>query len=176
MLNLLKINQINIMRITITPEDIIKRCLWNPYKYFILKDKKDSEITKIINNNHELELSEEDAFVIGLLKTVISNNLINHFSNHIIDVVQNKSIVSNNRVFIGKPTILKEVINFKSNFPEDYNGDKKFVKSVDALNTHINKIYKQLEELETISVQIKDKSITCLVSNDVQRIITKNNV
>lgn len=164
------------MRITITPEDIIKRCLWNPYKYFILKDKKEAEIAKIIEKNHETELSEEDAFVIGLLKVVISNNLINHFSNHIIDIVNNKSIVSNNRVYIGKPTILKEVMNFKNNFPTDYNADARFVKAVDALNTHINKIYKLLDELEITSVQLKDKAITCVGSSDVQRIITKNNI
>ena len=39
------------MQIIITPEDIIKRCLWLEYKRFCLKDKDDGETKKIIEEN-----------------------------------------------------------------------------------------------------------------------------
>ena len=54
------------MTIRIYPEDIIKRCLWDNYVYYILGGS-DKEAEKILKENTEIEVTEKDALVIGLL-------------------------------------------------------------------------------------------------------------
>ena len=66
------------MKILITPEDIVKRCLWDNYVYYILDSNKEAE--KILLENKEIELTEKDAFVIGLLKVMETENLIHRFN------------------------------------------------------------------------------------------------
>ena len=56
------------MTIKIYPEDIVKMCLWDHYVYYIVGSEKESE--RILKENKEIEISERDALVIGLLKTV----------------------------------------------------------------------------------------------------------
>ncbi len=56
------------MKILIYPEDIVKRCLWDTFTYYIVGSEKEAE--KILKENAEFELSERDAIVIGLLKVM----------------------------------------------------------------------------------------------------------
>ena len=62
------------MKIFITPEEIVRLCLWDLYSYYIVGSEKESE--KILKENKEIELSEKDGYVIGFLKTMESDNLI----------------------------------------------------------------------------------------------------
>jgi hypothetical protein len=56
------------MQIIVTPNDIIQRCLWDKYKRFCLHDNNEEEIKNIVEANKPVSLSENDAYVIGLLK------------------------------------------------------------------------------------------------------------
>ena len=58
------------MIIKIYPLDIVKRCLWDHYVYYIVGSEKEAE--RILKENNEIELSERDALVIGLLKIIES--------------------------------------------------------------------------------------------------------
>ena len=42
------------MIITLTPEDIIKRCLWLEFKKFVLKNKTEKEIEQIVQKTNLL--------------------------------------------------------------------------------------------------------------------------
>jgi len=82
------------MKIAITPEDLVRRCLWDHFVYYILGSDKNAEI--MLNENKELELSEKDALVIGLLKTIETDNLIHKFNTYVVDFLTNKSINNSN--------------------------------------------------------------------------------
>ena len=78
------------MKILISPEDIVKRCLWDSYTYYILGSEKEAE--KMLKENAEVELSERDALVIGLLKVIETDNLIHKFNTYVMEFLTNKSI------------------------------------------------------------------------------------
>jgi NAD(P)H-hydrate epimerase len=79
------------MIIKIHPEDIIKRCLWDHYVYYILGGS-DKEAEKILKENAEIEVSEKDALVIGLLKVIETDNLIHKFNGYVMELLTNKSL------------------------------------------------------------------------------------
>ena len=58
------------MQITILPEDLIRRCVWDNYVYYIVGSEKEAE--KILLENKETQISERDALVIGLLDAIPS--------------------------------------------------------------------------------------------------------
>ena len=68
------------MQIIISPNDIIQRCLWDKYKKFCLHEKDEKEIEKIIESNKPVSLNENDAYVIGLLKVIETDNLRRDFT------------------------------------------------------------------------------------------------
>ena len=66
------------MKITIFPEDLVKRCVWDNYTYYVVGSEKEAE--KILKENKEFDLSERDALVIGILKVIETDNLIHKFN------------------------------------------------------------------------------------------------
>ena len=74
------------MTIKIQPEDIVRRCLWDNYVYYILAGS-DKEAERLLAENQEMEISEKDALVIGLLKVIDTDNLIHKFNNHVVEPV-----------------------------------------------------------------------------------------
>ena len=73
------------MQIKITPEDILKRGLWDYYTYYIIGNEKESQ--ELLKNNKEFIISEKDAIVIGLLKVMETDNLIHRFNDYLIYVL-----------------------------------------------------------------------------------------
>jgi len=69
------------MKITITPEEIVKRCLWDTYVYYVVGSEKEAE--RMLKENVEIEVSERDALVMGLLKIVETTNLIHRFNTQV---------------------------------------------------------------------------------------------
>lgn len=145
------------MTITVTPEDIIKRCLWKNYKKFCLKGYSSKDVDKIIEENKPFPLSEEDAYVIGLLKVVQTYNLVHRFKQYINEVIEENSTVqkidNQRKILINRNTLINESLNFKNNFPEIYNQDETFMKKINEVNEYINNKVKEIEELEVIEVQ-----------------------
>ena len=56
------------MQIQVFPTDLVVRCCWDSYVYYVLGSDKDAEL--ILKENKEFEISERDALVIGLLKII----------------------------------------------------------------------------------------------------------
>ena len=158
------------MNILVTPEDIIRRCLFSSYKKFILKDKTKAETIKIIEDNEIHSLSENDAYVIGLLKVVETDNLVHRFRLEIEEFIKIKTTVNNERVIINKTAIVNEISNFKNRFPEYYVTDKYYQEKIDELKVFIDEVYEKVIALESIEILFKDKKFMYVFSKEVNKI------
>jgi hypothetical protein len=159
------------MIITITPDDLIKRCLWTEYKRFCLKDKNDEELSKIVNENSPVKLTEEDAYVIGFIKIIETENLIHRFNIELEDILRVKSTIQEDMVLINKSSALRFVLEFKDRFPVYYKPNDIYKKAIDELFIYVNEKYKEINALKTYNVLVKQKMITYVRSQDVKKII-----
>ena len=162
------------MIISVTIDDIIKRCLWLDYKRFVLKNKSEQEIREIINDNKPIVLSENDAYAIGLLKCIETDNLIHRFIVHIKEILNIKSTIFDNNVFISVRVIENEFESFKKRFPVYWNSDKLYSNSIEDLNEFINNIQSELQKIEVFEFKIKERNIRYFSSKDIKKLIEKN--
>ena len=171
------------MNILVTPSDLIKRCLWLEYQRYFLsvqdpitgkkKLKPKDEITKFIQEDKPMVLKEEDAFVIGLLKVVETPHIVYRFKDHIEDYLKIKSSIINNRLWILKNIILKEIITFKDCFPEEYNAPFEYKKGIEDMKKFVDNLYSEIEKIEPTKITDKDEKIKDYVSsNQVKNILT----
>jgi len=162
------------MQILVYPEDIIKRCLWTKYKKFVLKDKNDEEVDKIIEENSPVVLSENDAYVIGLLKVIETDNLIHRFNLHVDDFLKIKSTINKERVIINKSALLKEILEFKDMFPDAYKPNTEYLEAIIDMKKYVVDVYEKVELLEIIQVPQRDGKIyTYVLSSDVNKIVKR---
>ena len=70
------------MKIEICPEELIKRCVWDNYVYYIIGSDKEAE--KLLKENLTIEISERDALIIGVLKIMETENLIHKYNTYVI--------------------------------------------------------------------------------------------
>ena len=172
------------MQILVTPSDIIKRCLWLEYQRYFLtvpdsitgkrKLKQREEITKIIQEDKPLVLKEEDAYVIGLLKVVETPNIVHRFKDHIEEYLKIKSSINNNRLWILKNVILKEVITFKDCFPDEYNPPFEYKKGIEDLKTFVDNLYSEIEKIEPTKIPDKEGKMKDYVSsNQVKNLLSE---
>lgn len=161
------------MQILITPESIIKRCLWTKYQKFVLKNLKKDEIDILIQENKIINISENDAYVIGLLKTVETDNLIHRFKLHIEDFLKIKSTINNDKVIINKSSLLKEIIEFKDMFPEAYKAKSDYQNAIDMMKKYVVEIYEKIDKFDIIKILINEKMYTYVLSSDVQKLIKR---
>jgi hypothetical protein len=159
------------MQILITPEDIIRRCLWLDYKRFCLKNKNEDEIKKIIEDNAIVPLKEEDAYVIGLLKIVETPNLIHRLKEHMEEILKIRSNIFNNKLYIIKSVAVKEIEQFVLRFPSEFKPPFEYKKGIDDLKTYSQKIYNDVQSLTAQPFQIGDKTYMFISSNTVKDII-----
>lgn len=159
------------MQILITPEDIIRRCLWLEYKKFCLKDKNEEEIRKIIEENNPVVLKEEDAYVIGLLKVVDTPNLVHRLKEHVNEVLKIKSNIFNNKIYIIKSVAMKEISTFTQRFPEGFKAPFGYKQGIEDLKIFADKIYSEVDKLQTHPFQNGDKTYTYISSNGVKDIV-----
>ena len=159
------------MQILITPEDIIRRCLWLDYKRFCLKDKNEEEIKKIIEENKPVVVKEEDAYVIGLLKVVETPNLVHRLKEHMGDILKIRSNIFNNKLFIIKSVALKEISQFVQRFPEGFKAPFEYKKGIVDVKEFSERIYLEVDKLPTSAYQNGDKTYTYISSNSVKNIV-----
>ncbi len=157
------------MQIIVTPNDIIQRCLWDKYKKFIIYEKNEDDFKKIVEENKPFSLSEEDAYVIGLLKIIETDNLVHRFNENILDILQIKSNVIDDELYINKTIITKEVSAYISKFPEYYKPPFNYRQAIDELKKYIETVDKEIGELEIINVKNKDKIFAYFRSKDVRK-------
>jgi hypothetical protein len=170
------------MIVTITPEDLIKRCLWNNYKKFILKNDSDEDIEKLVEENKPFAIPEDDAFVIGLLKIVQTDNIVHRFKQDMNEVIQIKSTIkkveNEKKVLINKSSIINDCINFKNHFPEYYKADSDFKEKIKELNEFINEKVKEIEEIPIIeiitTINNKKKKFIYVQSKEVSKLFKLN--
>lgn len=159
------------MILTVQPSDLIKRCLWSEYKKYSLIEKSEEEINKIIIEDQPFVISEEDAYVIGLLKVVETDNLVHRFKLHIEDLLKVRSNLFDNKLYINRNIILGEVKSFKYRFPDSFKPNFVYRKSIDELFEYIDNVYTKLENLKTYPKIINEKNYVFLLSNDVKNIV-----
>ena len=159
------------MIITITPEDIIRRCLWSDYKRFVLKDKSEQEIQNIIAENKPIVLTENDGYAIGLLKIIETDNLIHRFTVHMKEMINMKSTIFDKNVYISVKIVENEFESFKKRFPDYWNADSIYKKSLKDLNDHILNLQNIIKDFEIFEFKIKDKKVKFFQSRDIRKIV-----
>lgn len=159
------------MNILITPEDIIKRCLWSKYKKFVLSNYKKVEIEQIIQENEIVTISENDAYVVGLLKVIETDNLVHRFRIEIEEFVKIKTTVNKDRVIISKNALLNEIREFKYRFPEEYKADKYYQANIDKMKNYVDEVYDKVDNLKIVEIIFKEKIITYVYSKEVNKIV-----
>lgn len=157
------------MQIIITPNDIIQRCLWDKYKKFCLGDKSDDDIKIIVNENNPMTISEDDAYAIGLLKIIETDNLIHRFNENVLDILQIKSNVIKDELYINKNVINRDIGNYLEKFPEYYKPPFNYIQSLSDLKKYIKEIEEKLENLEIINVKNRDKIFMYYKSRDIRK-------
>ena len=159
------------MIITITPEDIIRRCLWSEYKRFTLRDKTEQEIQLLVKENKPMVLTEDDGYAIGLLKVIETDNLTHRFIVHIKEMLNIKSTIFEKNVYISVRIIENELENFKKRFPDYWNADTTYEKSIKSLNEFICKLQEQIKTFEIFEFKVKEKKVRYFQSKDIKKMI-----
>lgn len=135
------------MVIKIKPSDIIERCLWDDYQKYVLD--KSVNISELLEKNEEFEIKEEDAYVIGLLKCIETNNLVHRLNQHIHHLMSIRSINLENRYYMKKKVIEDYISDFRKKFPEEWTPSLYYK---DAHSDVINYIDELLEKIDKLTI------------------------
>ena len=159
------------MIITLTPEDLIRRCLWSDYKRFVLKDKSEQEIQILVKENKPIVLSENDAYAVGLLKVIETDNLVHRFTVHMKEMINIKSTIFDKNVYMSVKIVENELESFKKRFPEYWEADTVYEKSIADLIRHIIQLQSLVKTFEIFEFKIKDKKVRYFQSMDIKKMI-----
>lgn len=162
------------MQIKIYPEDLIKRCLWDTYVYYILGSEKEAE--KILKENAEMDISERDALIIGLLKTIETDNLIHKFNTYVVEILTNKSIHSPQKdgLLIRKKTFDTAVDKFVDKFPDYWEPSANWTNSLKDLVDYIANMKNELTSLEIHKIVDKNVTYEFYNSNNIKKLLKFN--
>jgi hypothetical protein len=160
------------MQIILCAEDLIKRCLWDSYVYYVLGSDKDAEL--ILKENKEFEISERDALVIGLLKIIETSNLIHKFNTYIAEFLSNKSINSGKDVLIRKKGLELAVDKFLDKFPDYWIPNTEYKNSLTELVDYIEVFKIAIEKLEIQKITDQFGTHEFLNSNNVKKNLSFN--
>ena len=160
------------MNIKVYPEDIVKRCLWDSYVYYVVGSEKEAE--KILKENKEIELSERDALIIGLLKVIETDNLIHKFNTHLVELLTNKSIKEKDYLLVRKKTLDLAVDKFVDKFPDYWLPNSIYTKSLKELVEYIDEIKSDIEPLEIHKIVDKNVTYEFYNSNAVKKLLKFN--
>ncbi|TXG82222.1 MAG: hypothetical protein E6R13_05335 [Spirochaetes bacterium] len=158
------------MIIIVRPSDLIERFVWDKYEYFCLDGKSNAEINEIITKNEEFQISEKDAFVIGLTSVIYTEEVIYKFKQFILEILTNKNVEFEKRLYIGQQTLLDSLNDFKSKIPKNWSStDPGFNAQLNILPEKIELFKAHLEQLKTTNIQ----DWPCLKCGQVKKIIHK---
>jgi len=160
------------MNIKVTPEDLVRRCVWDHYVYYVVGSDKEGE--KILKENKEFEISERDALVIGLLKVIETDNLIHKFNTYLVDFLANKSINNNNQVLIRKKALEIFVDKFLDKFPDYWIPNSVYKQSLSELVDYIDEFKIKIEKLDIQKVSDQFGTYEFVVSNNVKKLLSFN--
>jgi hypothetical protein len=160
------------MQIKILPEDIVRRCVWDNYVYYILGSEKEAE--KILKENKEFEMSEREALIIGLLKVIETDNLIHKFNTHLVELLTNKSIKEKDYLLVRKKTLDISVDKFVDKFPDYWVPSISYTKALKELVAYIDDIKSEIEKLEVHKIVDKNVTYEFYNSNSVKKLLRFN--
>ena len=160
------------MRIIIKPSDIVKRCLWDQYTYYILGSEKEAE--KMLKEDNEFEISERDSIVIGLLKVMETDNLIHRFNDYMVHFLSVKSIKEKDEVLIRKKAVEVSIDKFIDKFPPYWNPPLNYKSALKELNEYINSIKENLKTLPVIKLTLQNIPQEFYLSNSTRKLLNFN--
>jgi len=160
------------MTIKIYPEDIVKMCLWDNYVYYIIGSEKEAE--KLLKDNVEMELSERDALVIGLLKVIETDNLIHKFNTYVMEFLTNKSIKEKEYLLVRKKTFDLAVDKFVDKFPDHWEPNSYWSRSLKELVEYVEAMKILIEKLEIHKIVDKNVTYEFYNSNNVKKLLKFN--
>jgi hypothetical protein len=162
------------MQITLTPEQLIKRCVWDNYVYYVLGSDKEAE--KVLKENKKMDISERDALIIGLLKVIETDNLIHKFNTYIVEILTNKSIHSPQKdvLLIRKKTFDTAVDKFLDKFPDYWEPTINWTNALKDLVECINDMKDELEKLEIHKIVDKNVTYEFYNSNNIKKLLKFN--
>lgn len=160
------------MKITLCAEDIVKRCLWDNYVYYIVGSEKEAE--KILKENKEIEITERDALVMGLLKVIETDNLIHKFNTYVMEFLTNKSIKEKDLLLVRKKTFDLAIEKFVDKFPDYWEPNSSYVRSLKELIEYIDSIKIDIDKLEIHKIVDKNITYEFYNSNNVKKLLKFN--
>jgi hypothetical protein len=160
------------MQIRVFPNDLIVRCVWDSYVYYVLGSDKDAE--QLLKENKEFEISERDALVIGLLKVIETSNLIHKFNTYVVEFLTNKSINQGKDVLVRKKGLESAVDKFLDKFPDYWVPNTEYKKSLTELVDYIEIFKSGVEKIDIIKVTDQFGTHEYLNSNNVKKLLSFN--
>lgn len=161
------------MKIILCAEDIIRRCLWDHYVYYILGGS-DKEAERLLRENEVVEITEKDALVIGLLKVIETDNLIHKFNGYVMELLTNKSLKEKDSLLIRKKTLDTAVDKFVEKFPNYWVPNSLFRKGLEDLVVYVESIKKDVDCLEISKIVDKNVTYEFYSSNSVRKLLKFN--
>lgn len=161
------------MQIKITPEDIVKRGMWDFYTYYIVGSEKEAQ--ELLKKNEEFILSERDAIVIGLLKVMETDNLIHRFNDYLMHFLSIRSIKEKTDALIKKTALEKSIEKFLEKFPEYWKAPMNYQNALKDLKKYIEDLNNDIKSLEVTAVTIQNITYDFYSSNAVRKLLNFNN-
>jgi len=160
------------MQIKVTPEDLIRRCVWDNYVYYILGSDKEGQ--KLLESNEEFEISERDALVIGLLRVIETDNLIHKFNTYITEFLTNKTKKEEDLLLVNKKSFDSAVDKFLNKFPDYWEPSTRWVSSLKELVDYIDNFKSEIDQLEIHKIVDKNMTFELYPSNSIKKLLKFN--
>lgn len=157
------------MKILLCAEDLVRRCLWDNYVYYIVGSEKEAE--KILKENNEIEISEKDALVIGLLKVIETDNLIHKFNSYVVEFLSNKSIKEKDMLLARKKAFDMAIDKFVDKFPDYWEPNLTYRSSLVELVEYVENIKKDVDKLEVHKIIDKNVTYEFYNSNNIRKLL-----
>jgi len=161
------------MKITLCAEDIVKRCLWDTFTYYIIGSEKEAE--KILRENREFEISERDAIVIGLLKVMETDNLIHRFNDYLIHFLTVRSLKEKDNFLIKKKSVETSIEKFLDKFPTYWDPNIVYKQSLKDLIEYTDDLKNKISKLEIIKLTVQNVNYEFYNTNAVKKLLNFNN-
>jgi hypothetical protein len=161
------------MKIIISAEDIVKRCLWDSYTYYVVGSEKEAE--KLLKENAEFELSEREAIVIGLLKVMETDNLIHRFNDYLTHFLTVRSVKDKESFLIKKKSLEANIDKFLDKFPDYWTPASNYTVALKDLVEYIDNLRDGIEKLDIIKLTIQNVNYEFYNANAIKKLLNFNN-